>query len=686
MIPGESTETREIPAQMLRAALQSVDAEKRTVEVVWTTGSRVLRGYFSQFWEELSLKPSHVRMDRLKSGSAPFLMDHNGYRVADTPAVVTKASLGNGEGRATVRFDEEGNDPEADKLFRKIQNGIVRNVSMGYRIHKLELAEKGEARDDKIPVYRAVDWEPFEISAVSIPADPGAGFRSEDRGNLPHNLCTIITRDGASQPQEKPAMDKTEAQIAAEKAEADRKRAAELEAAREEARAEGARVANERGIELRKLSLALGKEGEAFMKRFEADPKLGLDQARKEAFEILAKRSSGDDVDSHVGATVTEDRRDKFVEGARAWMIRRLGYADQVRQAQDEKKIPKIDLDPGEFRGFKPTDLARICLENAGVSTRGMSGDRMVARAMTLHREGGFHATSDFGVLLETAMYKVLQSAYAITLDTWSEFCAVGSVPDFRPSFRYRVGSLSRLEKLTENSEFKNKIIPDGEKAQIAAETFGNIIAITRQAIVNDDLGYFASLMNRLGRAAKLSIELAVYELLAQNSGLGPTQQDGQPLFHSTHNNVAASGTVLSVDGIDKNRVLLGSQKDVTGNEILDLKPAILLLPLGLGAQARLINTSITDPTIAGKIQVPNVAVNTFRKIIDTARLTGTRRYIFADPASVPTIEVAFLDGEREPVLESKEGWRVDGTEMKVRYDFGVKDVDYRGAVTDAGV
>lgn len=682
MEPSAVTETREIPAQMMRAALQSVDAEKRTVEVVWTTGSRVLRGFFDRFWEELSLKPSHVRMDRLKSGAAPFLMDHNGYRVADTPAVVTKASLSNGEGRATIRFDAEGNDPEADKLFRKIQNGIVKNVSMGYRIHKLEIAEKAEAREDKIPVYRAVDWEPFEISAVSIPADPGAGFRSEAGEKLPHNLCTFVTRDETSHPQQEETrkMEKTPEQIAAEKA-ADEKRAAELA----EARAAGEEAGRVHMRELQRLGVALGKEGDAFVKR-STESKISLDQARKEAFEILAKRSDETEINGQTRATVTEDKRDKSVKGATAWMIQRLGFADQVRVAQDAKQIPKIDLDPGEFRGFKPVDLARICLENAGESTRGLSGDRMVAKAMTLHREGGFHATSDFGVLLETAMFKILQSAYAITADTWSDICAVSSVPDFRPSFRYRVGSLSRLEKVTENSEFKNKIIPDGEKAQISAETYGNIIALTRQAIVNDDLGYFASLMNRLGRAAKLSVELAFYELLALNSGLGPTQTDGQPFFHTTHKNVAGSGTVLSVDGIDKNRVLLGSQTDITGNEILDLKPAIMLLPLGLGAQARLINTSITDPNIAGKIQVPNVAVNTFRKIVDTARLTGTRRYIFADPASVPAFEVAFLDGEREPVLESREGWRVDGTEMKVRYDFGIKDVDYRGAVTDAGV
>jgi hypothetical protein len=66
--------------------------------------------------------------------------------------------------------------------------------------------------------------------------------------------------------------------------------------------------------------------------------------------------------------------------------------------------------------------------------------------------------------------------------------------------------------------------------------------------------------------------------------------------------------------------------------------------------------------------------------------LSGTRRYLFADPSIAPVFEVAFLEGQTAPVLESRDGWRVDGTEMRVRLDYGVAAVDYRGAVTNAGV
>jgi hypothetical protein len=70
---------------------------------------------------------------------------------------------------------------------------------------------------------------------------------------------------------------------------------------------------------------------------------------------------------------------------------------------------------------------------------------------------------------------------------------------------------------------------------------------------------------------------------------------------------------------------------------------------------------------------------------VDTPRLAGTRYYMFADPAEAPVIEVAFLDGVQEPAIEMERGFDVDGTRYKVRLDFGVAAIDWRGAVTNAG-
>jgi hypothetical protein len=247
------------------------------------------------------------------------------------------------------------------------------------------------------------------------------------------------------------------------------------------------------------------------------------------------------------------------------------------------------------------------------------------------------------------------------------------------------MGTFGALDSLTESGEFKNKQIPDGQKETITAATKGNIVAVSRQTIVNDDMNALAQLLTMLGRAAKLSVEVDVYAALALNSGLGPTLNDGKTLFHADHANIG-TGSALSVAGLDADRVVMASQRDISSNEYLDLRPKALLVPIGLGGNAKVINNAQYDPDDSGKYAKPNKVNGLFADIVDTPRISGTRRYLFADANVAPVLEVAFLDGQREPVLETQDGWRQDGTEMKVRLDYAVGGVGYHGAVTNAGV
>src|SRR5690606_16972757 len=136
----EQLTTRDIPPLSMRAAVRpgSVNMERRTGEVVWTTGARALRGLWDQFWEELSLDPEHVRMERLTSGRAPLLDSHFGYSLAGVLGVVESARLEGKQGVAVVRFPKAEDDEEADKIFRKVADGIIANISVGYRVFRFE--------------------------------------------------------------------------------------------------------------------------------------------------------------------------------------------------------------------------------------------------------------------------------------------------------------------------------------------------------------------------------------------------------------------------------------------------------------------------------------------------------------------------------------------------------------------
>lgn len=432
--------------------------------------------------------------------------------------------------------------------------------------------------------------------------------------------------------------------------------AAEILAA-DKARREGIRAAAGKFATLPGVS--------AMMQACEDELECSVDQAKSRLLAHLGAQGAPV-AGGHV--TTVEDETDKKRRAAVSALLVRAGVAD----------AETVRANAGNpYRGHKLLDLARDALARAGVRTDGMDQRQIVAAAFT-------QSTSDFPVLLENAMHKTLLQAYATAADTWSRFCKIGSVSDFRAHPRYRVGSLGNLDALSELGEFKNKAIPDGEKASITASTKGNIINLSRQAVINDDLGAFVGLAQTFGRAARRTIEADVYALLALNGGLGPTMADGVTLFHASHNNIG-TGAAISMESIDADRVKMASQKDISGNDFLDIRPAVLLLPIGLGGTARSINDAQYDPDTANKLQKPNTVRGLYRDIVDTPRLTGTRRYSFADPNDAPVIEVAFLDGVQEPFLEVQNGFDVDGARYKVRLDFAVGATDFRGAVTNAG-
>ena len=382
---------------------------------------------------------------------------------------------------------------------------------------------------------------------------------------------------------------------------------------------------------------------------------------------------------NHLGATATpiagghivtvEDASDKRRTAMVASMMVRAGVATET---------DRRDISANPYRGRTLLALAEASLQAIGRRTEGMDKRAIVAAAFT-------QSSSDFPVLFETAMHKTLLGAYATAALTWTRWCKRGSVSDFRAHTRYRTGSLGNLLAKNELGEYRNVAIPDGEKSSIAAVTKGYIINISREAVINDDLGALTDQSAAMGRAAARTIEADVYALLLSNSGAGPTMTDGQPLFHSSHNNIAGTAAAMSVDSFDAMRVLMAQQKDISGNDYLDMRPDLLLCPIGYGGTARVLNAAEYDISVTSKFQVPNRVRGLFRDVVDTPRLSGTAYYALASVNESAAIEVAFLDGNDQPYLEMETAFDTDGASYKVRLDYGVAGHDWRGAVKNAG-
>lgn len=183
-----TTTTIDLASLYTRGALRSVNESARTVDLIFSTGAPVDRvDAYGRYREILSVNEQHVRLERLNAG-APLLNSHTASSVSDVIGTVQPGSarIERGQGVATVRFSRR-DDVEA--IWQDVVDGIIRSVSCGYRVHKfLEDA----AKPGDIAVRTAVDWEPYEVSLVGMPADAGAKVRA----GAETNVCEIIAHRG----------------------------------------------------------------------------------------------------------------------------------------------------------------------------------------------------------------------------------------------------------------------------------------------------------------------------------------------------------------------------------------------------------------------------------------------------------------------------------------------------------
>jgi hypothetical protein len=663
---------KKISILQTRAKLQesTIDVEARTVEVLFGTENMMPNHHYSigDYNEILSLDPMHVRMDRINSG-APVLFMHDRYKQI---GVVERASIKNNQGFAVLRFSK---NEEADKIWKDVVDGIVKNVSCGYRVYEyLDIS----APDSGRTTLKAVDWEPAEISVATVPIDFTTGVRSETN-ETEHVLKISKLNNDSMTPEEIEA-----ARLAAE-AEAAKAPAtppaqpatppAPTPAADpvDQARASTTAVAFEqtRAAEINKAVMVAGLPISLAIELIEN--KTPLDQARAKITEEWTKKDPNSKT-SNVNVKVTGP---DAVDVQRAAKMNGL----LLRATPEAAKMLKPEEIAAAriYREDSMFDIARACLQATGVDTQGMGKLELVKRAIT-------SSTSDFPVLMSGMNRQILLNAYNAVVDTWRQFCRVGSVSDFREFRRLRLGTLSNLETVGENGEFKTKKLNDADYEKISITTKGNIINLSRQMIINDDLSGIAQILEAFGRAAKRSIESDVYSQFALNGGTGPLMVDGLPLFHESHGNIAAVAAAPSVLSFDAMRTQMRSIKDKDQNDFLDIMLSIWLGPVALKSGADVINKSQYDVDVSNKFQVPNKSQGMFSKIVDSPRLSGTAWYGLADPSVEPVFEVAFLNGNESPNLESQEGFEVDGMSWRMRHDWGVAPIGYRGIIKNAGV
>lgn len=598
----------------------TLNEEARSIDVIWSSGATVKRWSYSEgdYLEALDMTPSAVDLGRLNAG-ASFCDNHQQDTMASRLGAVVPGSarIEKGLGVATIVLSTS---TAGEQILADLRAGLPLPISVGYRVSAYEKSEGDEA---SLPTFTATRWEPMELSAVVIPADPAARARSEPAEGLRHSVPIIVRRAESAAGQLEPEMSDNAETL-------ERTRAAEIMTLSEN----------------HNIPLRLARKAVAEGKTLPEFREMALDHKRKEQSktEIFSIAPMGYDASER---SLTE-RMSDVISG-------RISRAH--KPADDARSLV----------GLSVPELARRSLEARGTGTAGMAPNQLVERAL--------NTTSDFPAALAMAGQRELVKAYGATPSGLKSIAKATTARDFRPKVNVILAGGGQLLKVNEHGEYRRASFVEGTETY-GLSSFGRIFGITRQALVNDDLGVFADLPARFGRAATEFEVSFLANVLEANGKMG----DGKAVFHADHKNLAATGSTLSVTSLSAARLAMRQQVDANG-DLVSIVPKYLIVPAALETAAEQLLATITATTandvnpFGGKLEL----------IVEPRLKSATAWYLSADPQQFPSLEYAHLEGEEAPRLDQRVGFDVDGMEFKVALDFGAAIVDFRGLFKNPG-
>lgn len=656
------------------------------------------------------------------AGRVPLLDSHNRDRVADVLGSFREIRVEQGPdgpqlaGKNVFSATEDGEKP-----FQKVVEGHVTDVSIGYEVIAYQEVKENqtaeiEGRMFEGPLRVTTQWRLFELSLCPIGADSKAKVRAamapnesataQQAGSKERKMdeglraklrklfraLGITDEEPAKDPAQDPAEDpeqkkeKTPAgdpvdgegivdqilEVLAEngvnidgagsgEGEPDvDEPAAGAKGKRAMTRADVMRaLANpamrdplvqmaERGriTGIREMCAAHGLDAEQEKKLIESGAT--LTSAKAQVYDMLQQRR-GSGPGFHVSTGATEQQKTRAaIQDA---LLMRAGITI-------EKPAPGAE----ELRGFSLREMAREMVLRSGGDMRG-DIRAIVGRALT---------TTDLPVLLIETSRRTLMDAYEAAPETWKDWCATGTAVDFKESKAVGFEGDVEMKKVSEYGEYREgRLAETAETYKI--ETFGRILIISRQSIINDDLGALTETPRLYGEACGRLCGDVAYNALLGSVKMG----DKLPLFHTQHNNLfAGKGGIPTVEKLGAVVTAMKSQKDRFKKPVTVL-PKFFLSGVNMEVACdQFFNTSLQGAGIVGTQAQPLVnnpyGGNYFKRVYDR-RFDDLAPNSWVLAAARGTVTVFFLGGEQSPYIETNENFNTDGFESKVRMDIGGK-------------
>jgi phage major head subunit gpT-like protein len=281
-------------------------------------------------------------------------------------------------------------------------------------------------------------------------------------------------------------------------------------------------------------------------------------------------------------------------------------------------------------------------------------------------------ATHNISNILAATYGKYLLSGFEAVESVWEQISLVRPLNDLKAATGVRLDGGFVFDEVGNDGKLKSADAGDAART-LQAKTYGRMSSITRTDIINDDLGALTAVPRRLGRGAALKFNQVFWAAFeASNS----TYFQGA---------TAGAGNALAIGSVETAYGAYRSLTDPDGAP-LGITPKILLVPVGLRITADKIQTGNTLlasslGSTSSRVLEPqaNVLAGKFT-IVDSAYLSSSSTWwLAADPADLPTMEVGFLNGQRQPTVEQAEAdFDTLGIQVRGYFDFGVSKAESR--------
>jgi hypothetical protein len=645
----------------------SLDEATRSVEMIGATESPVLE----IDWDRWELVPTVLRMDGCqmpKNGQLPLLDTHTRYNTSCLIGSYRNMRISGTDMLGRAHFSAA---PEAEGPYLKTKEGHLTDCSVARKDVASTYIPEGQKQtvggiEYEGPLRVVTKWIPKEMSMCPIGADDLAKVRAATPTVIPQTKkeeemdpkvrAFLVTRglsETATEAEAYAFMEtlnvRTEAVVPA---------APNLEVVTEQVR-QTIIAEQTRCSDIRSICSRAGFDEAKISSYITAGT--SVDAVRSAAFEQLVTNGPTAGGTGFRGSLeMGADSRDKFRSAAEGAILLRSG-----RTVGDDL----VKLGARDLAGFTLMELARESLRMAGQPIYGNALE-MIGRAFT---------TSDFPLLLANVANKALLEGWETQEETWQTWVAEGSVSDFKTHTAVRPGEVDSLDEIGEDDEYKyGSRAEQAESYKIA--TFGKLFKLSRQTIINDDLGALTDLPKEHGEAATRTVGDVVYAVLTANGNMG----DGKALFHADHKNLL-TGAALDVTSLGAIEVAMGLQKDIGGKRRLNIKPVFFLAPLTLKpASEQFFATPVIGTQASPNVQ--NIYSGAYFTRVYEPRLDDASvKAWYLAARKGKTVKVFFLNGNKTPFLDTKQGWNVDGVEFKVRIDCGAKAMSWKGIAKNPG-